>query len=89
MRLVRQEIGLLKVENQNQSAQIALLQQVVDLQNKTIDQKIEKEVRQRVKNCYGDGNFSKLTAQERQPFRMIPFQFDGGKNKNCRLLAKV
>jgi len=82
---------LLKVENQNQSAQISFLKQTVELQNKAIDQKIEKEINnQKMKNCASISNLSGMTAQQKQPFRVVPFPFDDvGKNKSCRLLATV
>lgn len=44
LRLVHREIGLLKVENQNQSLEIALLKRMVESQDQKIDQKIAQEV---------------------------------------------
>ena len=71
LRLVRQDVGLLKIENQNLSVEIASLKQMVESQNNTITQKIVKEVNQRMKDCAmaGDGNFSGMMAQQKQ----IPF----------------
>lgn len=105
LRLVRQDVGLLKTENQNQSVEIASLKQMVESQNKTITQKIVKKVNQRMKDyaMTGDGNLSGIMAQQKQPFRIIPVLVDdvlsnlenGSNNssdivaKSCRLLATV
>jgi len=105
LRLVRQEIGVLKTENQNQSVEIASLKQMVESQNKTTTQKIVKEVNQRMKDfaMAGDGNLSGMMAQQKQPFRIIPVLVDDVLSnltkrsnnssdivaKSCRLLATV
>jgi len=105
LRLVRQEIGLIKTENQNQSVEIVTLKQMVESQNNTINQKIVKEVNQRMKDCAmaGDGNLSGMMAQQKQPFRIIPVLVDDVSSnltkrsnnssdivaKSCRLLATV
>ncbi len=105
LRLVRQEIGVLKTENQNQSVEITALKQMAESQNKTIAQKIVKEVNQGMKDCAmaGDGNISGMMAQQKQPFRIIPVLVDDVLSnltkrsnnssdivaKSCRLLATV
>ncbi len=97
---VREEIGLLKAENKNQSVQIAVLKEIFDLQNKTIDQKIAKEIKKRIKDCVktGDGNGTRMISYRKQlPIRKIPVlvnelsgcNSNDDNTKDCHLLATV
>ena len=85
MRLVRQDVGLLKAENKDQSDQITRLKDTVDSQSKIIDQKIVKELNKKLKDCAitGDEN----SSQENPIFQITPLVFDSGSTSaNCRLL---
>ena len=91
MRLVRQDVGLLKAENKDQSDQITRLKDTVDSQSKIIDQKIVQELNKKLKDCAMTGDEN--SSQEKQTFRMIPLVFDKGTNStvssNCRLLTTM
>ena len=91
LRLVRQDIGLLKAENKNQSEQITLLKNTVESQSKIIDQKIVQELNKKLKDCAMTSDEN--SSQEKQTFRMIPLVFDKGANSavssKCRLLTTM
>ncbi len=88
MSLVRQDIGLLKAENKNQSDQITFLKGMVESQNKIIDAKIVAELNKKMKDCAlsGDENSS---PEQKQLFRIIPSVHADIRKNNCRLLTTV
>ena len=88
LRLVRQDIELLKSENKNQTDQITLLKNMLESQDKTIDEKIVKELNKKMKDCAITGDET-LSTEQKQTFRVIPSVFAGTNTKNCRLLTTV
>ena len=86
--LVRQDIGLLKVENKNQSDQITLLKGMVESHNKVIKEKIVEELNKKMKDCAMTDNES-LSPEQKQIFRLIPTVHADPRTNNCRLLSTV
>jgi len=82
---MQQGIGWLKAENQNKSAEIALLRGKIESQDESIDQKITKEVEKKMKEFLkGDhSNFSSGKARQKRPYRLLPITNKGpGDKKN-------
>ncbi len=88
LRLVRQDIGLLKVENKNQSDQITLLKGMAESQNKIINEKIVQELNKKMKNCAITDDESS-SPEQKQLFRIIPSVHADAHTNNCRLLTTV
>jgi len=82
---MQQEIGWLKTENQNKSAEITRLREKIESQDESIDQKITKEVEKKMKEFLkGDhSNFSSGKARQKRPYRLLPITKKGpGDKKN-------
>jgi len=93
LRLVRQDIGMLKAENKNQSDQITLQKDTVESQSKIMNQKIVQELNKKLKDCAMTGD-DENPSQDNQTFRMIPLVFDRRANSvvssnKCRLLTTM
>ena len=80
MRFIRQEIELLREENQEQNTEIKILKDTIKLQNKTINQheKTIKELGQKIKaslnGCKNNNYSSDKIKQRKRPARLLPLQ---------------
>jgi len=80
VRLFHNEIGLLKLENRNQSLEIALLKGMMASQDKKVDQKIVKEVGNQLKGkdsqivSRDHQNHSPGSLRQKRPYRLVPIK---------------
>ena len=71
--MMRQEIGLLQVENWNQTIEIALLRERIESQDEKMDEKINKELDKRMKELLIDHHHSSSgKSRQKRPYRLIP-----------------
>ena len=70
---MRQECGLLRGENRNQTIEIALLKKRIESQDEKMDKKINKELDKRMKELFIDHHHSSSgKSRQKRPYRLIP-----------------
>ena len=79
LRIIHQEIGSLRDENKKQNTKIAHLEEVIESQEEKMDQKITKELDQRMmmKVLKEDENQNRSLPEKvrnKRPYRLLPFK---------------